>query len=159
MADVYLSLGSNIEKRTENLNKALFFLEKEFGKLKVSDFYETEPVDYENQPNFINCCVFFESEKTVFEIFETAKKIQEKMGQGEKKIRFGPRTIDIDIIFYSDEIIDLPELTIPHKQLHKRRFTLEPLNEISHDFIHPKLNKSVQELLSNCTDHSDVKKN
>ncbi|MCB9481730.1 MAG: 2-amino-4-hydroxy-6-hydroxymethyldihydropteridine diphosphokinase [Desulfobacteraceae bacterium] len=146
MADVYLSLGSNIEKRTENLNKALFFLENEFGKLNVSYFYETEPVDYEKQPNFINCCVFFESEKTVFEIFETAKKIQEKMGQGEKKIRFGPRTIDIDIIFYSDEIIDLPDLKIPHERMHERAFVLFPLMDINENFVHPVFKKSVKKL-------------
>jgi 2-amino-4-hydroxy-6-hydroxymethyldihydropteridine diphosphokinase len=146
MADVYLSLGSNLGKRIENIKKALFFLEKEFGKLKVSEFYETEPVDYKEQSGFINCCVFFESEKTAFEIFEASKKIQEKMGQGEKKIRFGPRIIDIDIIFYSDEIIDLPDLKIPHERMHERAFVLFSLMDINENFVHPVFKKSVKKL-------------
>jgi 2-amino-4-hydroxy-6-hydroxymethyldihydropteridine diphosphokinase len=146
MADVYLSLGSNIKKRTDNLKKALFFLENEFGRLKVSDFYETEPVDYKKQSDFINCCVFLKSDLSPYKIFEITKNIEKKMGQVEKKIRFGPRIIDIDIIFYSDEIIDLPDLKIPHERMHERAFVLFPLMDLNENFVHPVLKKSVKKL-------------
>jgi len=144
--DVYLSLGSNIGKKIDNLKNCILFLEKEFGKIKVSSFYETEPVDYKNQSEFINCCVFFKSDLSPCKIFEKTKNLEKKMGQFKKEVRFGPRIIDIDIIFYSDQIIDLPALEIPHKRMHERAFVLFPLMDFNESFVHPVLKKNIRQL-------------
>ncbi|MGM0417477.1 MAG: 2-amino-4-hydroxy-6-hydroxymethyldihydropteridine diphosphokinase [Thermodesulfobacteriota bacterium] len=144
--DVYLSLGSNIKDRFENINQALFFLEKKFGRLKVSGFYNTAPTDYKDQDFFINCCVFFKTEYDPFEVFKIIKETEHVMGQFKKEIRFGPRIIDIDLIFFSDLVIETDELTIPHKRLHKRGFVLYPLMDINKELVHPVLKKSIKEL-------------
>lgn len=146
LADVYLSLGSNLGEKFDNLKKAVFFLKKEFGEIQISNFYETKPLDYKNQSEFINCCIFFKTKKNCFEVFEKTRKIEKQLGQFEKELRFGPRIIDIDIIFFSDKIINTPNLKIPHERMHKRAFVLFPLMDLNENFVHPVLKKSVKEL-------------
>ena len=143
---VYLSLGSNLGDRAAHLRAALEFL-SEAGTVKAtSSFYETEPVDFRDQPWFLNCVVALETDKTPRELLAHALAIEEKMGRRRTHDK-GPRTIDIDILMYGDRVIDEPGLKIPHPAMQERRFVLEPLAEIAPKAFHPVLKKTAQELL------------
>jgi 2-amino-4-hydroxy-6-hydroxymethyldihydropteridine diphosphokinase len=141
----YLSLGSNIENRKLNLETAV----KEIGKIgkviKESSIYETEPVDYKNQPKFLNLGLIVETELSPSELIIKLQEIEHKMGR-IKEIEKGPRNIDIDIIFYNDEIIDQEHLKIPHPAYSKRNFVLTTLSEIAPSYIDPITNKNLKEL-------------
>jgi len=142
---VYLSLGSNLGDREANLRAAVESL-REFGEVvAVSSFYETEPVDLHNQPWFLNCAVKFETEKMPRQLISAILNLEQSMGR-QRKQKKGPRTIDIDILFFGSSIIDFPSLTVPHPRLHQRRFVLEPLAEIAPDARHPVLKRTTREL-------------
>lgn len=155
---IYLSLGSNIGERQRNIQKALRLLkEKSFTISKVSSLYETSPWGKKNQPYFLNLVIEGETDLLPEMLLEKIKRIENEMGRVEKK-RWRARIIDIDILFYNQEIIDTPSLKIPHLQLHRRAFVLIPLNEIAPGFIHPILNKSVKDMLQNLDDKGKVLK-
>lgn len=124
---------------------------------KISSLYETEPYGVKGQTNFINQVVEIQTEFQPFELHEKLLSIEKTIGRNSKG-DFQPREIDIDILFYNSEIIETQKLTIPHYDLHNRRFVLEPLNELNPDFIHPVFKKSVKELLSQLKDNLSVKK-
>lgn len=149
MEDVYFSLGSNQGNCIENLKKAIELLTSEFKVVCVSSLYKTAPLDYVDQDMFYNCCIYCRTDLNPFQVLEKTKFIQKKMGQGKKDIRFGPRIIDIDIIFYSDMVLSEKELSIPHERMHKRAFVLNPLADINDNLVHPVLKKSIKELM-NC---------
>ncbi len=138
----YLSLGSNIENRKGNLETAI----KEIGTLgtitKQASIYETEPVDYENQPNFLNSALLIETDLSPAELIIKLQEIEHKMGR-VKEIEKGPRNIDIDIIFYNNEIVREKHLQIPHPSYAKRNFVLTPIAEIEPEYIDPITQKSV----------------
>jgi 2-amino-4-hydroxy-6-hydroxymethyldihydropteridine diphosphokinase len=143
---VYLSLGSNVGDRAANLRAAIERL-SEAGTVKAtSGLYETEPVDFPDQPWFFNCVVGLETGKTPRELLAYALAIEEGMGRRRTRGK-GPRTIDIDILLFGDRVIDEPGLKIPHPAMHERRFVLEPLAEIAAEAFHPVCNKTAQELL------------
>ena len=141
----YLSLGSNIEDRKMNLETAV----KEIGEIgevvKKSAIYETEPVDYKNQPKFLNLGLIVETELSPSELIIKLQEIEHKMGR-IKEIEKGPRNIDIDIIFYNDEIINQEHLKIPHPAYSRRNFVLTPLSEIEPNYVDPITHKSLNEL-------------
>ena len=139
----YLSLGSNLGDREQNLRTAIANLE---GDLTISSFYETEPVEFTEQPWFLNCAVAVRTELTPQQFLSNIQAIEHKMGRRRIQPK-GPRNIDIDILLFGDAIIDTPELQLPHPAMHDRRFVLEPLSEIAPDALHPVLNRSVRELL------------
>jgi 2-amino-4-hydroxy-6-hydroxymethyldihydropteridine diphosphokinase len=142
---VYLSLGSNLGDREANLRAAIEKL-KEVGKVvAVSSFYETEPVEVTAQPWFLNCAAKFDTEKMPRQLISAILAIEQSMGR-QRKQQKGPRTIDIDILFFGSSIIDIPTLTVPHPHLHERRFVLEPLVEIAPDVRHPIFKRTVREL-------------
>jgi 2-amino-4-hydroxy-6-hydroxymethyldihydropteridine diphosphokinase len=142
---VYLSLGSNLGDREANLRAAIEKL-RELGKIvAVSSFYETEPVEVTAQPWFLNCAVKFDTEKMPRQLISAILAIEQSMGR-QRKQQKGPRTIDIDILFFGSSIIDIPSLTVPHPHLHERRFVLEPLAEIAPDVRHPIFKRSIREL-------------
>ena len=155
---VYLSLGSNLGDRPKNLRDAIAALPKSGVNVKrVSSIYETEPVDYLDQPWFLNMAVEAETELPPSKLLQTLRGIEAQMGS-KKLISKGPRLIDIDILLYGNEVIDTPELQVPHPRLHLRRFVLEPLTEIAPQFRHPILKMSAAEMLANSPDKSAVRK-
>jgi 2-amino-4-hydroxy-6-hydroxymethyldihydropteridine diphosphokinase len=154
---VYLSLGSNVGDRAKNLRKAIAALGNAgVSVMRGSSLYETEPVDYLDQPWFLNCVVEAETELPALELLRVVRGIETQMGS-KKLIAKGPRLIDIDILFYGNEIIDTPELQVPHPRMHLRRFVLEPLAEIAPNAQHPVSHLSVSELLTRTPDKSAVR--
>jgi len=146
MATAYLGLGSNLGDREANIASALKMLGQEARILKVSSFYETEPVGYKDQPWFLNCVCSVETELAPQALLRLAKTIEKNLGR-KPALRFGPRLIDIDILFYDDLILDSPDLVIPHSRLAERAFVLVPLKEIAPHLVHPLLGVTIEELL------------
>ena len=148
---VYLSLGSNLGDRRAHLDAAIDRL-RELGDVKaVSSIYETDPVEYTAQPDFLNCVVALETEKMPRQLLAAVLAIEKDLGRrrtaaGPGPRTKGPRTLDSDIVRFGRTIMDLPELTIPHPAMHERRFVLEPLAELAPDLRHPILRRAVREL-------------
>ena len=152
MHSVFLGIGSNLNKRIQNCNNTLLEISKISKIVELSSLYESEAVGVENQPKFINAVVKIQTELMPHNLLDSLKSIEKKLGR-KKSVRWGPRIIDLDILFYDDLIINEEKLVIPHPRLHERRFVLLPLIEIDSNFKHPRMNMTVSELLTNL-DHS-----
>lgn len=147
MALVYLGLGANVGGRAEYLAKARTAL-KNIGELELeSKIYETKPWGKADQPDFLNQCLSIETELKPEELLKAIKQIELKLGRKQRE-RWGPREIDIDILYYNKLIYSSGELTIPHKSIGERAFVLVPLAEIASDFIDPKNQKTIGELVA-----------
>jgi 2-amino-4-hydroxy-6-hydroxymethyldihydropteridine diphosphokinase len=154
---VYLSLGSNIGNREAHLREAIRRLQSA-GKLRsASSIYETEPVEFTDQPQFLNCAVALETSPTPEQLMLQLLTIEKAMGR-QRIQKKGPRTIDLDILLYGDEVVDTPGLTIPHPAMQHRRFVLEPLAEIAPEVRHPVLKKTVRRLLDELPPGQEVQK-
>lgn len=154
---IVLSLGSNIGGRMQFLEDALRALYDESGihLFDHSAVYETQPVDDVDQPFFLNLVVTGRTELQPGELLRSVKQIEQKLGRKKRRDK-GPREIDIDIIFYGDEVIDEPDLKIPHPQFQRRKFVLVPLIEMIPGFISPVHDKPIAELLDSCPDESYI---
>lgn len=143
----FLGLGSNLGERVKNIDDAVKSLATlpETRLLVRSSNLETKPVGYLDQPDFINCVVKIDTDLSPEALLQAIAQIETTMGR-KREIRWGPRNIDIDILFYGNEVIDLPHLIIPHKELHKRKFVLDSLLEIDPELQHPILKKTIKEL-------------
>ncbi|MGA9391404.1 MAG: 2-amino-4-hydroxy-6-hydroxymethyldihydropteridine diphosphokinase [Candidatus Sulfotelmatobacter sp.] len=145
LALAYLSLGSNVGDRKTQLQKAVAGLAVAGRVVAVSSIYETEPVEFTQQPWFLNCAVALETTLTPEELMAAILRIEKEMGRHRVREK-GPRTIDIDILLFGNETRHSPEVTIPHPAMQERRFVLEPLAEIAPKARHPVLKKTVLEL-------------
>ena len=156
---VFLLTGGNLNDRLRLLNQAKVEIEKEIGQIqKESSIFESVSWGFDSESNFLNQVLIINTEFTPTQVLEKCQEIENNLGRTRESDQYVSRTMDIDILFFNDEVIDLPKLKIPHIQLQNRRFTLEPLSEIEPDLIHPVLNKTMKQLLKDCSDKSEVKK-
>ena len=144
---IYLALGTNLGDRLANLRAALAALEPALGRAKPSGIYETPPWGYADQPAFLNMVAQVTTRLGPESLLRRLKQVEVGMGR-EATFRYGPRLIDLDILFYDDLVLDSPPLVIPHPRLHERAFVLVPLMDLAPDFVHPVLHKTIRELAS-----------
>lgn len=158
MSTAYLLIGGNLGNRKENLSKATGLIRKQCGVvINSSSLYETAAWGMTEQSSFLNQVLEISTSLDAKQLMRRILKIENMMGRVRKE-KFGPRTIDIDILFYENEILDLLFLKIPHPELQNRRFVLVPLAEINSELQHPVLKKTIAELLEECPDNLEVKK-
>ncbi len=156
MTVVYLLLGSNESNRQHNIKQALRLIAlKGCEIVNQSGLYETEAWGLKEQQSFLNQAIAVRTALPPLQLLGTLKSIEKEVGRVET-IKWGPRVIDIDILFYGSLVINEPALTVPHPFLHQRRFTLAPLSEIAPQLLHPVFNKTVALLLEECEDTSKV---
>jgi 2-amino-4-hydroxy-6-hydroxymethyldihydropteridine diphosphokinase len=146
MATAYLSLGSNIGDRVANIRECIARLGSVGHVSKVSSYYETEPMEWREQPWFVNSVVQLETELSAEELLTSIQRIEAELGRTRELLK-GPRTIDIDILLLDFLVVDENNLQVPHPAMHKRRFVLEPLSEIAPEAWHPVLARTAGELL------------
>lgn len=152
----FMSLGSNLGNRSANLARARKLLrESGVAVLRASSVYETEPVDHLDQPWFLNQALEVSTRLDPYALLELARSIEVRMKR-VPTVAKGPRTIDIDIIFAGDTVLDTPDLTIPHPRLARRNFVLVPLCEIAPEIRHPVLGKTIREMVSSSSDPARV---
>lgn len=152
----YLGLGSNLGDRMNNLESAVERLSDEVSLRALSSVYETDPVGYKEQPLFLNAVLSGETRLGPLELLRFVKDIERALGRKDT-FHNGPRIIDIDILFYGDLVIKLPDLIIPHPRVARRAFMLVPLSEISSKMIHPVNQRRIIDLLSDVSDFDSVK--
>jgi 2-amino-4-hydroxy-6-hydroxymethyldihydropteridine diphosphokinase len=156
---VYLLLGSNLGDREATINKAIDLIGEQIGKVvSRSSLYETEPWGKADQPGFLNLALAIDTPYSALDVLNKALAIEKQLGRIRLE-RWGSRIIDIDIIFYNDDIIHIKEhLSVPHPEMQNRKFVLEPLAEIAGSKIHPVLNRTINALFETLTDKAIVKK-
>jgi 2-amino-4-hydroxy-6-hydroxymethyldihydropteridine diphosphokinase len=158
MAEAYLLLGSNKGDREEYLATALSLLELRCGAIIAqSSIYETEAWGEKQQNSFLNKAIKIITPLTPAHLLTEIKLIEREIGR-TLSTHWGPREIDIDVLLYGSEIIDLPQLKVPHPHLHERRFTLTPLSEIAQEVVHPILQHTILMLLNTCNDTNIVRR-
>ena len=155
MVEVFIAFGSNLGDREGNLRTALKLINKKMRVLRVSSTYETEPMYVEDQNWFLNSVAKIETDLAPRELLDYLKDTERSMGR-QKGTRYGPRIIDMDILFYGKEIVTQSGLRIPHPKIHERPFVLVPLVEIEPDFVDPLRGKTVLQLLSELHSNKSV---
>jgi 2-amino-4-hydroxy-6-hydroxymethyldihydropteridine diphosphokinase len=143
----YIALGTNLGDRPANLHAAIESLPPEVTVLAESRVYETPPWGYEDQPAFLNMVVKAETDLEPEPLLAYLKQREARLGRAQN-FRWGPRLIDLDILFYDDLVLDSPPLVIPHPRLHERAFVLVPLMDVAPDLVHPLIHKKISELLA-----------
>ena len=157
MSIAYIGLGSNLNDKMANLNKAMELIEQDskVNVLKRSSVYQTEPVGIKDQPLFLNMVMEVETEFSPIDLLNFLQDIEKQMGRKKEK-KWGPRNIDLDLLLYEDQIINSAELTLPHAQMHQRKFVLIPLAEIAKEKIHPLKKQTISDLLEDLKEDSQV---
>jgi 2-amino-4-hydroxy-6-hydroxymethyldihydropteridine diphosphokinase len=158
MNKVFLLIGGNIGDRLQNLHQAIDGLSAVCGPIiQQSAVYETAAWGITDQAAFLNQALLLTTSLPPQELITTILSVEEEMGRRRME-KFGPRVIDIDILFFNDEIINEPNLIVPHPQLQNRRFALAPMHEIAPALVHPVLHKTIEQLLKECPDELEVRK-
>jgi 2-amino-4-hydroxy-6-hydroxymethyldihydropteridine diphosphokinase len=158
MNKAYLLIGGNQGNKFDYLAHAREYIETDCGKiLNRSALYETAAWGKIGQPSFLNQVLLIQTAMNAPALMKKILQIEEKIGR-KRLEKYGPRIIDIDILFFNHDIIHEEGLIIPHSQIQNRRFALVPMNELSPNFMHPVLNKTIHQLLLACEDKLDVKK-
>ena len=159
MASIYLLLGSNMGDKKAHLNQAMILIRQQIGEIVAqSSIYETEPWGFKDNSYFLNQVLKIRTSLHPESLLTDILSIEKKIGRQRIKNQYESRIIDIDILFYDELIINSEQLTIPHPLIEKRKFVLIPLVEIADDFIHPVSGKTMNCLLNECKDKSEVKK-
>lgn len=159
MVQAILILGTNLGDTFENLERARIEVSRHIGEIMAfSGIYETGPWGFEHENNFLNQVLVVKTSLSAMDILSYILDIEKKMGRIRNGKGYQARIIDIDILYYNEEVVKNSFLVIPHPLLHKRRFVLEPLAEVLPDFTHPVLHQSNKQLLKVCKDHSRVVK-
>jgi 2-amino-4-hydroxy-6-hydroxymethyldihydropteridine diphosphokinase len=157
-AQIFILLGSNLGDRQENLDRARHEISRSVGEIiTTSSVYKTAAWGNTHQPDFYNQVIEIRSAPDPGKLISDTQMIEQKMGRTREE-KWGPRIIDIDILFYGDSVFSNENLTIPHPEISNRKFTLMPLAEVAPDFIHPVFKKSVLQLLEDCDDDLPVEK-
>ncbi len=157
MNEVYLLLGSNEGDRIAWLQHAVADIKNTVGEVtKQSALYQTAAWGLEEQPDFLNMALCVHTGQSSSAVLESIRSIELAHGR-QRTVKWGQRTLDIDILLYNDEVTDIPELTIPHPRMAERRFVLAPLCEIAPKKVHPVIGKTIQQLLDECPDKLEVK--
>lgn len=157
MNNVYLLIGGNVGDRLCNLQQAVSVIDRTCGRVvRQSAIYETAAWGMNDQQPFLNQALLIETTLTAFQLLERVLEAETQLGRVRKE-RYGPRVIDIDLLFFNYDMISAPELTIPHPEIQNRRFALTPMAAIAADYLHPVLGKTIQVLLDECLDTLEVK--
>ncbi len=155
----YISVGSNLGDPMQNCCRGIEALceDGEVELIAQSPCYKTQPVDYLEQNWFINAALYVRTKLSPIGLLDKTQRIQRRLGRKSDAVRFGPRILDLDIIFYDNLMLETPHLVIPHPRMHKRRFVLQPICDIDPTVVHPGLGQNVQDLLNQLvTDDQDM---
>ncbi len=154
---VYLLLGSNEGDRVDWLMQCMKKLSQSCGRIAgQSGMYETAAWGLEDQPDFLNMAVCLDTTLLPEQLLQGIQQVEKELGR-QREVKWGQRTLDIDILLYNDDIIRLPHLTVPHPYMQDRRFVLVPLHEIAPQLLHPVFHKTIAQLLEECPDKLEVK--
>lgn len=156
MNTAYLCLGGNMGDRSRNLLEAIAHIKALGDAGPCSPVYETQAWGVQSQPAYLNCCVELYTPLGAPALMERLLAIESAMGRTRSAQQYESRTVDIDILFFNDLVLDSPSLTVPHPRLQLRRFVLVPLADIAPALLHPSLRKTVADLLKDCPDTSEV---
>jgi 2-amino-4-hydroxy-6-hydroxymethyldihydropteridine diphosphokinase len=146
MRKIYIALGSNVGDKKHNIQNAISRLTEKISEINVAPFYTSKAVGYTEQDNFMNTVIEGKTGLSPEELLFFVKTIEKEVGRVHR-FRWGPREIDIDILFYADLLYQKENLQIPHPRLHERDFVLKPLSDLSSELLHPVLKKSISDIL------------